>query len=194
MFGRKRDAPAPEQVAHEATDRDEQAIGKGTPTPKRKTQEAARKRPLVPDDRKAAKVANRESARADRERTRRALDTGEERYLPARDKGEQRRFARDMVDARFNAGEYLMIAALVFVMLTLVPNPSIQTIILLVFWVAFLIVFVDGFLLSRRVKRRLTEKFGMPERGVGWYAVMRSIQIRRLRLPKPQVKRGQHPQ
>jgi hypothetical protein len=31
------------------------------------------------------------------------------------------------------------------------------------------------------------------EKGLGWYGAMRIIQMRFMRLPKPQVKRGQHP-
>jgi hypothetical protein len=45
-----------------------------------------------------------------------------------------------------------------------------------------------------RVKRAARAKWGdKTEKGLGWYAAMRSIQMRFLRLPKPQVKRGQRP-
>jgi len=47
-----------------------------------------------------------------------------------------------------------------------------------------------------RIKRwatKLTEKFGEVERGTVWYGSMRSLQFRRLRLPKPLVKRGEYP-
>ncbi len=50
---------------------------------------------------------------------RQALDTGDEKFLPLRDKGPQKRFARDYVDARFSLGEYLMFGALVFVIISL---------------------------------------------------------------------------
>jgi hypothetical protein len=45
------------------------------------------------------------------------------------------------------------------------------------------------------VKRAATAKFGATkvEKGLGWYAAMRSIQMRFLRLPKPQVKLGGRP-
>ena len=56
--------------------------GKGAPTPSRAQQEAARKRPLVPDDRKeAAKQARAKAAEA-RERARVGMAAGDERYLP----------------------------------------------------------------------------------------------------------------
>ena len=55
----------------------------------------------------------------------------------------------------------------------------------------FLAVFVDVFILSRKLRKRLTEKFGEVERGTVWYGSMRSLQFRRLRLPKPLVRRGE---
>ena len=50
-------------------------IGKGAPTPKRRAQEAARKRPLVPEDRKASKAAERQAVQDQRLKMRQALDT-----------------------------------------------------------------------------------------------------------------------
>ncbi|MCA4131409.1 DUF3043 domain-containing protein [Arthrobacter sp. M4] len=198
MFGRKKEEPgsqdAIEQPAEAPVIRDPQA-GKGAPTPKRKEREAARKRPLVPTDRKASKEAERAAMQDQRLKMRQALDTGDEKYLPLRDKGPQKRFARDFVDARFTLGEYLMFGALVFVLISLaVPSTSEQMIYVLGgFWVMFLAVFVDVFILSRQLRKRLANKFGEVERGTVWYGSMRALQFRKLRLPKPQVKRGQYP-
>ena len=89
-----------------------------------------------------------------------------------------------------------MFAALIFVLFSLlVPASSEQMIYVLGgFWMMFLAVFVDVFILSRKLRKRLTEKFGEVERGtVPWYGSMRSLQFRRLRLPKPLVKRGEYP-
>jgi hypothetical protein len=126
---------------------------------------------------------------------RQAMDTGDEKFLPLRDKGPQKRFARDFVDARFSLGEFLMFGALLFVIISLlVPASSAQMVYVLgAFWVMFLAVFVDVFFLSRKLKKRLGEKFGDVERGTVWYGSMRSLQFRRLRLPKPQVRRGEFP-
>lgn len=174
-------------------DPDSEPQGKGAPTPKRKEQEAARKRPLVPNDRKQAKARSREAQQRERAKMRQALDTGDEKYLPLRDKGPQRRFVRDYVDARFNAGEYLIIAAFVFVLITFIPVAGLTFWILIAFWAMFVGVFIDCFLLYRRMKRLLPAKFGEIQSGTPWYAVTRSAQLRRLRLPKPQVKRGEYP-
>ncbi|MFJ3957791.1 DUF3043 domain-containing protein [Arthrobacter sp. NPDC090010] len=194
MFGRKKDepqSPAETEVSPAAP-----LAGKGAPTPKRKDQVAARKRPLVPEDRKASKQAERLAVAEQRAKVRSAMDTGDERFLPVRDKGPQKRFARDLVDSRFNVGEFLMFGALIFVVVSLVvPQRSDgQWIVLAAFWVMFLVVFVDTFWLSRRLKKALTNKFGQVERGTVWYGCMRALQFRKLRLPKPQVSRGQRPE
>ncbi|UVJ37820.1 DUF3043 domain-containing protein [Arthrobacter sp. CJ23] len=196
MFGRKKEEPSAQDVvdqAHAAAQ--ESGAGKGTPTPKRKDQEAARKRPLVPTDRKASKEAERAAIQDQRQKMRQALDTGDEKYLPLRDKGPQKRYARDYVDARFSLGEYLMFGALLFVVISLIiPSSSEQlSYVLIGFWVMFLAVFVDVFILSRKLRKRLLEKFGEVERGTVWYGSMRSLQFRKLRLPKPLVKRGEFP-
>ena len=180
-----------DQAAADAAERER--IGKGAPTPRRKDQEAARRRPLVPDDRKAARAASKEALREERMKTRRALDTGEERYLPLRDKGPNRRFVRDIVDARWNLGEFVMIAALAFVVLSFIRNIDIQLIVMAAFWVLILLVIADSFMLRRQIRKRLTAKFGGPNPGDVWYGVSRSLQLRRFRLPKPQVSRGQYP-
>ena len=198
VFGRKKEAPSAQDVvdqqAAEAAARGA-VTGKGAPTPKRSAQEAARKRPLVPEDRKASKAAERAAVTEQRLKTRQAMDSGDEKFLPLRDKGPQKRFARDYVDARFSLGEYLMFGALLFVIISLlVPASSAQMIYVLgAFWVMFLAVFVDVFILSRKLRKRLGEKFGEVERGTVWYGSMRSLQFRRLRLPKPQVRRGEYP-
>jgi len=198
VFGRKKEAPSAQdlvdQQAAGAAARDT-ALGKGAPTPKRSAQVAARKRPLVPEDRKASRAAERAAVQEQRLKMRQAMDTGDEKFLPLRDKGPQKRFARDYVDARFSLGEYLMFGALIFVVVSLlVPASSEQMIYVLgAFWVMFLAVFVDVFILSRKLRKRLAEKFGDVERGTVWYGSMRSLQFRRLRLPKPLVKRGDYP-
>jgi hypothetical protein len=192
VFGRKKEAAnAPETIDQPAEAN--RGPGKGTPTPRRKDQEAARKRPLVPNDRKAAKESSRQAAQEERIRMRQAMDTGEERYLPLRDKGPQKRFVRDFVDARWVLGEFLIIFALIFVLLSFVRDLNVQAFILVGFWVLLGLVAVDAFILGRQLKSRLVAKFGEVERGAIWYGVMRGLQLRRMRLPKPQVKRGQYP-
>ena len=166
-------------------------LGKGRPTPRRNEAVAARRRPLVVTDRKAAAKASRDRLREERLRTRTAMDSGDERYLPARDKGPVRRFTRDVVDARRNVGEYLLFAALALVLVQFaVPQLVYATFAL---WFVVLAVIIDSVLLNRHLKKRLAARFGDVPVGAVRYGVLRALQIRRSRLPKPQVRHGQSP-
>lgn len=169
-------------------------LGKGAPTPTRRQQEAARKRPLVPDDRKlAAREARQKSAEA-RERARLGMAAGDEKYLPLRERGPQKRFVRDYVDARFNVGEFMIPVMFLVIILTFFPDPIVQTYGILGLWAFFLIAVVDCIVLGFTVTRKLQAKFGAGKvERVRWYAAMRALQLRVMRLPKVQVKRGQYP-
>lgn len=123
------------------------------------------------------------------------MAAGEEKYLPLRDKGPQRRWIRDYVDARFSVGEILIPVMFVVIILTFVSNELLQLIGIAGLWLFFLAAVIDGVILGMLVNRRLSEKFGADkvQRGNRWYAAMRGMQLRVMRLPKPQVKRGQFP-
>jgi len=186
--------PAPEAGAENDAPETAAKAGKGAPTPSRAEQEAARKRPLVPNDRKeAAKQARAKQAEA-RDRARVGMAAGDDRYLPTRDRGPQKKYVRDYVDARFSIGEVLIPVMFLVILLTLIPDAQVQTIGILALWGFFIIAVVDVVILGFLVTRKLTAKFGegKAER-VRWYAAMRALQLRPLRLPKPQVKRGQYP-
>lgn len=165
--------------------------GKGHATPTRKEREAANKRPLVPEDRAEARRQNRASVVEQRERARIGMAAGDERYLPARDRGPQKRYVRDFVDARYSVGE-LTIPFMVLVILTSFYQPLME-IGVIVMWSYLIIVIVDCYVMTYRLRQRLKTKFGSSERGVSWYASMRSIQFRTMRMPKPAVRRRQYP-
>ncbi|MGH1551054.1 DUF3043 domain-containing protein [Leifsonia poae] len=169
--------------------------GKGAPTPSRREQEAARKRPLVPTDRKEAARAARAKQAEAREKARVGMAAGDDRYLTARDRGPQRRYVRDYVDARFSIGEFLIPVMLIVIVLTFLPSPVLQVYGLFALWGFFLIAVIDCFVLGFLIQRRVGDKFGKTkvERGLRWYGAMRALQLRIMRLPKPQVKRGQYP-
>lgn len=181
------------ETAQQTADR--LAAGKGHSTPTRRQQEAARKRPLVPNDRKeAAKQARAKAAEA-RDRARVGMAAGDDRYLTARDKGPQRRYIRDYVDARFNVGEFMIPVMFLVIILTFFPQRDVQFFGIIALWLFFLIAVVDSIVLGAVVTKKLGVKFGTSkvEKGVRWYSAMRALQMRVIRLPKPQVKRGQYP-
>jgi hypothetical protein len=168
--------------------------GKGAPTPSRAQQEAARKRPLVPNDRKEAAKQARAKAAESRERARVGMAVGDERYLPMRDRGPQKKYVRDYVDARFSVGEVLIPVMFAVILLTFIPNAEVQSIGILALWAFFLIAIVDVVVLGFLLNRKLAARFGADKvERVRWYAAMRALQLRPLRLPKPQVKRGKYP-
>lgn len=165
--------------------------GKGRATPSRAEREAERRRPLVPADRKAAaKDARAKNAEA-RERARLGMAAGDERYLTQRDRGPQRRFVREYVDARFTVAEFLMPVMLVIIVFTFAP--ALQYYGMIVLWAFFALAVIDSAIMVFTMKRRLRARFGELERGLAWYAIMRALQFRMIRIPKPQNKRGQFP-
>ncbi|SKC69119.1 DUF3043 domain-containing protein [Krasilnikoviella flava] len=184
------DAPDPVDAAAEI-EKAGAPSGKGRPTPKRSVAEAANKRPLVPNDRKAATKAAREKSREQRNLEYRAMQTGDERHLPPRDKGPLKRYARDYVDARWNLGEFFLPVAFLFIVLNFIfmQNVTMSALVLMLLYAVVLITIADAFLLWRGLKKRLLAKFGEVPRGTMMYAVMRAFQIRRSRLPKPSSKK-----
>ncbi len=185
--------PAPD-TAHAPT-------GKGRPTPSRKEAEAHRKHTLkVPTDPKAAKKAARARAAEERQANRAALLAGDERALPARDAGPVKSFVRDFVDGRWAAAEMFLPLALIVLVIGFLPMaqwglPNAQGYVSLLWFMLTLLIIVDTTLLIMRMGRELKVRWPdeADRKGAKFYAVMRVLQIRRLRLPPPRVRRGGRP-
>ncbi len=191
MFWRKKSEPT--TVA--AAEHPDRPGAKNRPTPKRRDQEAANKRPVVVTDRKAASRSEREARRAAMAETRAAMVSGDESKMPLRDKGPVRRYIRDFVDARFSLGEILLPVMLLALLMSFIKEVwALTTVFALVYGMVLLSV-GDVFFMWRKLKGLLVAKFGagsIPS-GSMMYAVMRAYQIRRSRLPRPMVKRGEFP-
>ncbi|MBB4791384.1 hypothetical protein BJY54_001996 [Streptomyces nodosus] len=175
--------------------RDPQAP-KGRPTPKRSEAQAQRRSVAnTPTTRKEAAKRQRDERRVLMEKQRQALaGNGDERYLPVRDRGPVRKFARDFVDTRFNVAEFFLPMAVIILVLTVVQESRAQNLALLLWMIVILLIVIDSILSSVRLRKRLNERFpDQNKRGAIPYALMRSLQMRRLRLPKPQLKRGERP-
>jgi Flp pilus assembly protein TadB len=195
VFGRTKAREEQQAATSGTVTHPEREGAKNRPTPKRREQEAARKRPLVTTDRKAAKRDAQLKRREASARMRQAMVTGDEANLPARDKGPERRFIRDYVDARWNVGEFMLPVMLVVLALSFVRQSWALLIVFIAVYGVLLVAVVDAVLMWRRLKKRLVAKFGAERlpRGGAMYAVMRAFQMRRSRMPKPQVQRGQYP-
>ncbi|MEU6866562.1 DUF3043 domain-containing protein [Streptomyces sp. NPDC046876] len=174
--------------------RDPQAP-KGRPTPKRAVAQSQRKAVVASTgDRKEDARRARERRRVELAKQREALANGDERYLPARDKGPVRKFVRDFVDSRFSVAEMFLPLAVVILVLSMIRVPQIQNVALLLWLAVIVLIIVDSVGLGFRLRKALNQRFAdQPRRGAVAYGLMRTLQMRRLRLPKPQVKRGERP-
>jgi hypothetical protein len=170
-------------------------VSKGHATPTRKEREAANLRPLVSSDRKAGAKVSRAKMAELRDRARVGMANGEEKYLPTKDKGPQRRYVRDYVDARFSVGELMIPFLGIVIVLTFVNQPIFVTIGTLALWAFLIIMVLDCLVIGFVLNKKLKAKFGEDKvnRGFRWYAATRAVQLRPMRLPKPQVKRGNFP-
>jgi hypothetical protein len=179
-------------------------IGKGHATPSRKEREAANKRPLVAPRSAGREKLTKEQRRkraADRLVARQGFEAGDERYLPARDKGPQRKFVRDFIDSRYTVGEFMIPLMFSVIIATFLPQYNavdgsqvgLQMTVIIAMYGFFFIAVADAMIFGRKLLKVMGEKFGETklEKGHRWYAATRAFQFRPLRVPKPQVVRGQ---
>lgn len=168
--------------------RADRTAAKGRPTPKRIEAEKRRRQPYTaPADRKAASRTSRQRDRTERQRKMAAMRQGEEWALPAKDKGEVRRLARDVVDSRRNLSEYYLFSVFVLLIGIVISSVIAEALVILV----ILVVVTEGWYLGRKVQRLAQQRYpGQSTRGVRMYTAMRAMQLRRMRMPPPRFKPG----
>lgn len=191
-------ATAPDTVS--VTEGKPTAEPKGRPTPTRKEAEAARKATLKGGpppgaNKKEQRAAARVKAQQDRAKAREGMARGDERYLPARDQGPVRKFVRDYVDSRRTLAEFFVPVAVVVLLLGLMRDTRLQAFVTLVWMLIILFVAVDTSIMLYRMNNKLKAQWPdkAERKGVNLYAVMRGLQIRRLRVPPPMFKAGGRP-
>ena len=182
-------------------------IGKGRPTPKR-NQATGRRGPVAPPpktqrealkrSKDVGKTLTKEERRVQSTQRRERMMRGDDAFVLPRDRGPVRAFVRDVTDARRNvAGILLPVAVLSFVIL-LIRSATVQIIGPLVLLVAILAAVVDSIVFGRQLARRVAERFpkGDPSglsikpRSLSFYAFNRACLIRKWRVPRPRVGRG----
>jgi hypothetical protein len=166
---------------------------KGRPTPKRSEAERRRRQPYsAPGDKKAATAQSRNRDRADRARKYQAMKRGEEWALPNKDRGPIRALTRDYVDSKRRVSEYYMyILIVLFIALFSLRSPASKSLVYYVVVVLAALIIIEGILITRGVRKLAATRYpGESTRGITMYAIMRSMQIRRLRMPVPRVKPG----
>jgi len=167
--------------------------GKGRPTPSRKEAEAAAKaRAKAPRTRKELAQRQREQRAEASRRTRAAMKSGDERYFMPRDKGPVRHFIRDFVDVRFSFVELMIPVMVLVLVLGWTGRQNLLQIGNTILLGMLLLVVVDLVVLRFRLKRELARRFpDASTKGTTYYAVSRAMQMKFMRLPKPQVRIGQ---
>ena len=189
MFRRKPSSDSSAEVVEPVPS----GAGKGRPTPKRRTNSA----PVTPAPRTrkeavawqkqhaTSKVAGQKKLTP--AEYKQAMRDGDPAVLPRRDQGPVRQLARDYVDSRRMAANYLL---LLFPLL-LVGNvlPILQIVVLVLLAVLALELWYTG-----RSIRRLAAERGPVGRettfGLGMYAISRAYFPRKWRRPSPRVKLG----
>lgn len=156
---------------------------KAGPTPSRREAEAARRERVNPNLSK--KESRKLASRTAREQRLKAME--------AREGQPEKVLLRNYIDSRFSLGEFLLPALLIVLALSflnpLLPNAVFFTTGLMYLFI--LLVIIDAVMMWRGFKRLLAERVPRgSKQGLIYYGVMRMIQFRRLRMPRPSVKRG----
>jgi hypothetical protein len=168
--------------------------GKGRPTPTRREAEAAAKlRSKAGRNKKEASKLLRARRGEQNAKMREGMRAGDERFLPARDQGVVRRYVRDRVDSRLCMAEFLLPLLLLIMVMQYTGQASLQNLSNGLWSATILLVGVDTIFLVWKLKRELRQRFpDESTKGAVFYGILRSLQLRFLRMPKSKVKLGQH--
>lgn len=187
MFGRTKDASA---ATSAPTTGDGSSKGRPTPT-RREAQAAYRDRAKSGADKKGTAKVQRQKRFEQNQKMRAGMRAGDERYLMERDKGPLKRFVRDYVDARVSFMEFLLPMLIVIIILQASTVGSLAVLSGYLWTVSIVLLLLDVVALDWRLGKQIKARFAdsdQPTRGWRFYAFMRSIQLRPLRMPKPQRK------
>lgn len=170
---------------------DPPAAAKGRPTPTRKEAEAARRERIRPNLSPAEKKkAEKEARKAERQRAYQGMVEGDDRYLNARDAGPVRAFVRDAVDSRLLLSEFFLPVTMVILVASVAGSLQVRAWANSLF-MALMIVFMleIGYVLLR-IRKQVKVRFPDNDKGYTFYTIARATQLRRMRVPRPRVKRG----
>lgn len=187
LFSPNKDKEAAQQGATEPETQDDSATApkaKSVPTPKRRDAEAARRQRLNPQlSPKEARKRARDEAAADRRK-----------QMEAVEKHPGRELMRNWVDSRTSMAEWSMpvLMALLAVVLVITPMyPGLVEPFTYATWAFMCLVIVDIWMMWRGFKRLAAERIPRePLKGLFYYGFNRSLSLRRIRVPRPVVKRG----
>ncbi len=180
---RKPTAAAPEIVVEE---RPAKPGGKNSPTPRRNAARAQRAKTLkgTPVSKKEARARTR----AAYDSTREQLKSTDPSKLPATERVPELVYVRDLVDTRVNLASALIPVVAVYFVGTFVINAltkdrTIQTSIFYLSFLWFLAIFVDCYVMSRKVESAVRARHPETTARVRGYAMKRAIGPKRMRRP-----------
>jgi hypothetical protein len=153
---------------------------KDAPTPTRRQAEAARRERLT------TKRTKKDNARANRAARMKAMQE--------RDGTPEKTLMRDYIDSRRNVAEFILpgVVLLFIGMFLAQVIPAIATLITLAIYVILAAALVDLFVMWRGFKRVLAQRLPRSStRGLFMYGMNRAIQFRKIRMPKPRIRRGE---
>ncbi len=182
---------ASEQNVPQPSDKATTPAGKKGPTPRRREAEAANFRPLVPEDRKEARRQSQAKMRVEQQKAREGMARGDDRYLRPNERGPQKRFMRDFIDARITLGEWLLPLMFIVIFATFIPQANAAVWAMMFIWIYLALSVAEGIIYGVIIRRKVRDVVGesKTEKGFLFQTMGRSMQIRMLRMPKPQVKR-----
>ncbi|MBO0804011.1 MAG: DUF3043 domain-containing protein [Nocardiopsaceae bacterium] len=182
-------------------------VGKGRPTPKRSEAERGRyrsiqggttsgragtgtrdpRRKLTPEE----KAQEKERSRAAHSKRMEAMRKGEDWALLPRDRGPLKKLARDYVDSRRRASEFYMYALPVLLATVVTHDPVLEDLATPLVALLVAVLVIDGFFIRRSLFKLAAERYpGESTRGLTPYVILRAMQIRQLRNPKPRLRPG----
>lgn len=183
-YQRKGEPATPHGTAQPAASDPARHGRKSGPTPTRKQAEAARRERLNPSiTKKEARKRQGASNRSQR------LD-----HMRAADNTPVRALLRDHIDAHRRLGEFLLPGLLLILGLTLAQNfwPPATLVSMILMYTYIVLVILDIVLMWRGYKKLHAQRLpDTPLRGLMLYGANRCIQMRRLRMPRPRVQRGE---
>ena len=113
--------------------------------------------------------------------------------MRAADSTPERALLRDHIDAHRRLGEFLLPGLLLILGLTLAQSfwPPATLVSMILMYTYIVLVIIDIVLMWRGYKKLHAERFpNTPLRGLMLYGANRCIQMRRLRMPRPRLERG----
>jgi hypothetical protein len=130
-------------------------------------------------------------ARTERARKYEAMNRGESWALNPKDRGAARGLARDFIDSKRRVSEYYMYIVVLLLIGVFAGGKAAQSFISPAILVLAVILLIESQLVKAALRRLLNERMpGEPMKGLVLYAMLRALQIRRLRMPAPRVKPG----